>query len=202
MNRSRVLAAVLGAVVLFGLSTPATATAKPSPKADPAVAAALSRIGANTFTGADIALVRSNPDLAAVVVDPSRTTTTTSAVSRSAVDGAAIQDYCGYFWVDRTFYSTVGWVLFTWRHYVEGCIDGFVTTRWKTRMDFLTQADGTVVFNGLVTDWATSPGGYTMTSMRQRYIQQCVVTYGCYANYYPWSSISLNSNGQWNWSAG
>jgi hypothetical protein len=202
------LASVVSAVLAIAVAAPAGAAVTGA--ADPAVAAALERIGTNTSTAADIALVKRDPELARVVVDPSRTTVTTTGnagfVQRPAGQPGKAQvagpvlNGCGPVGVTITVKTLLGFDLFKWTHMVGACFDGYNVTSVYERYDYLNYADPTIYVRELQS--SVTPLGYEVRSFMQRHLEQCVIRYGCYANWYPYSTVILWGDGYWNYTWG
>ncbi|MFI6229580.1 hypothetical protein ACIBCR_19955 [Micromonospora echinospora] len=196
------------AVTLVTALTAAPATAAPT--ADPTVAAALQRIAANSYSAADIALVQSQPDIARVVADPGRTTITrstspnlaglfgggTTAPKRAVTP---LAETCGWVEVTITVYTVLGFDLFKWTHHAGACHNGINITRWTERYDRMDYADLTVYVRDLVINSAGGTPAAQTASTMQRHLEQCVIKYGCYANWYPWSTIYLFGNGTYDY---
>jgi hypothetical protein len=211
-----VVAACLGLATLTALP-PSAAAASPGrgDAADPAVAAALQRIAAGTSTASDLALISGRPELAKVVADPSRTTITRTSsagtqdllAGRKPAGGAGVSgiEYCGN-WIEVTVtvYTVLGFVLFRWMHHAGYCIDYDVgvVTRWESRYDRLIEADPTIIFLGVTADSASPVPSSPAVSTMQRHLQQCILTYGCWANWYPWAQTYAWGNGSWGFRGG
>lgn len=209
MSRRFTVSLLLSAVmaVLATGSTPAVAGAAPATGANPAVAAALHRIATKTHTAADIALIKRDPALARVVMDPARTTVshryvaadgTTLAGPVAPAAAAMVAEQCGV-GVQSTItaYTIGGFVFFRWTHLATVCIDLISVTRWWERYDRANYLDPTLYFQQLVGDSASPTPSRSAFSYRQRHLEQCVIKWGCFANYYPWSEITLNGDGSW-----
>jgi hypothetical protein len=201
-------------VLATAVVTPAAASAASGGvTADPAVATALQHIAAGTASAGEIALIVGKPELAKVVADPKRTTVVRT-VSPDLEDflagkrpAGAIQgvEYCGG-WIEITVTvkTLLGFTLFKWMHHGGFCIDYDVgvITRWESRYDRLIEADATIVNVGLTGNWASQlPASPGVTGM-QRHLQQCILTYGCWANWYPWGEGWLWGSGSWGYRGG
>ncbi|MEU7907992.1 hypothetical protein [Actinoplanes sp. NPDC049118] len=177
-------------------AAPMPASAETPTAGNPEVRAAAQRISQGRPSSGDLALIRSVPGLAEKVVDPSRTTVTESEgllATGSAQPNAA--EVCKYRWQDLRQNSTLGFTIYTWRHYVEWCYNGQSVTRWRARLDQLTYNDGTVIVGPLLVDIKTPTPGVTASSRYQRSLQQCLATVGCWATYVPWSQINVTRTG-------
>jgi hypothetical protein len=167
-----------------------------------AVLAAAQRVSSGTGSAADLDLVKSVPAIAGKVIDPSRTQVKVGDGSVAAQGGNRINEACTYAWIDLTYYSTLGFTVLTWRHYLEWCHDGQVVNRWRNRFDQLTFNDGTIQVNALLVNVLTAVPGWVGNSRLQRQMQACVLNYGCWATYTPWSQINAYYNGGWDYSYG
>ncbi|MET8152049.1 hypothetical protein ACIBSW_40420 [Actinoplanes sp. NPDC049668] len=177
-------------------AAPLPASAETPTAGNPDVRAAAQRISQGRPLSGDLALIRSVPGLAEKVADPSRITVTESEgllATGSAQPNAA--EVCKYRWQDLSQGSTLGFTIYTWRHYVEWCYNGQSVTRWRTRLDQVTYNDGTVIVGALLVDIKTPTPGVTASSRYQRALQQCVATVGCWATYLPWSQINVTRTG-------
>lgn len=202
MKTIRVLAVAI-LLTLAGLSGVAE-TADASTRA--VTSAALNRIAAGKYTAADLALVRNDPALAAQVPDPQGLT---SGVTRSTLSStatrvastkttAAATASCGH-WVDVWFKqkSLLGSTIYIWHHRVDYCRTSAKVTKFTNRYDYLTHAQSIVVVRGLTVNQKGGTGTYTAWSHLQRHLEYCVVKYGCYANTYPWSKITVKASGSY-----
>jgi len=216
MNRTRavrVLAVPLAAIAVMFSTGMATALELGAPPAKPSPAQvdqAAARIFNGTYTRADIAVVKSNPKVAAVTPDPdapvkveasdpiSSTTEAMTSLSAQAVTAVSVCNASK--WV--TYYKTslLGSTIYGWRHVVVYCRNGVTITQWQDRYDYLTEAQGIVYFLA-GTSSATGIATNVATSFRQRAIEYCVAKYGCYATVYPHSTIKVYANGTW-WYSG
>jgi hypothetical protein len=205
------MVAVLAVTTAVAVPTAASAAPAPGGKPDPAVSAALQRIAGGTSTAADVALISKRPELAKVV-DPSRTTVTrtTSPLSRAALDGRTPvgvngEEICGN-WIEITVtaYTVLGFVLFQWKHHAGYCLDlqVGVVSRWEDRYEQMLQADPTIGVLELTVNSASPVPAGAASSVMQRRLQQCILTYGCWANWYPWGEAVAYGNGQWGWRGG
>lgn len=164
---------------------------------DPEIAAALDRIARGTYTAEDLQLIRSRPDIASQVPDPTR------PVEIGARGGVLIQPMAvgaaGCWWADVWFqrFSLLGFSLYKWHHYVAWCGNGSVVTGWQNRYDYVTDVNSVIYVRELVVNQASSPGSWQAWSHMQRHLEYCVVRYGCYANAYPWSKIYVYGDGRY-----
>jgi len=181
---------------------PTTANAAPT-GADPAIARSLQRISAGTWTADDIRQIKRDPALAKVVIDPSTVkvaVTGTGLDGRSAggrsTDGIGTQaTVCG--WVEVTVSATtvLGFDFVKWLHHVSACNDGTNVTAITERYDRVVYADPTLYERELAANSLSGRPATVVVSVYQRHFEQCVIKYGCFSNYYPWSSIYLYGNG-------
>lgn len=206
-----VLLAATTALAVVGLA-PTAASAAPT-GADPDIARSLQRIAAGNWTADDLRQVRRDPAVAKVVIDPSTVTVTSTSSGaptrlsgQRGTDGASTQvELCGG-WVDITIRATtiLGFDFLQWVHHLGYCSDGTYVTRLTSRYDGVLYADPTLYVRELVVNSVTGAPAGRVTSVMQRHFEQCVIRYGCFANYYPWSSIMLNGNNTYtyNWGVG
>jgi hypothetical protein len=214
----RPLSAVVAAAAMMvatAVFTPAAASAASGGVgADSATMAALQRIGAGTATPADLSLIMGQPELAKVVADPKSTTVVRTASPgledflagkkpAGVIEGVEV---CGN-WIEITvtvYTAIFGDVLFKWMHHVGFCIDYQVgvVSRWENRYDRLIQADPTIVDQGLYADSPSRLPASPGVSGMQRKLQQCILTYGCWANWYPWAEAWIWGTGSWGYRGG
>lgn len=200
---------VAAAMALLTVLVGAPAAANPAGNADSAVAAALTRIAANEHSAADIALIKRYPELARVIADPSRTTVTKTFSPNLAENGSspkiagpyAVNELCGWVVVTVTVETILGFDLFIWNHRAEACMDGTNVTRWLLRYDQMIYADPTIYVRNLDSHVSGTPA-YQATSVMQRHLEQCIIRYGCYANWYPWSAITYYGDYYYSWDWG
>jgi len=208
-SRHRARSALVAAIAMLTVLVGAPATANPADKANPAVAAALARIAANQHSTADITLIKRYPELARVVVDPSRTTITRTFSPNLVEHGSGLKaagpvstnELCAWVSVTITVETILGFDLFKWKHRAESCMDGANVTRWTSRYDQMDYADPTIYVRNLESHASGVPA-YQAFSHMQRHLEQCVVKYGCYANWYPWSDITFYGDYYYSWSWG
>jgi hypothetical protein len=188
----RILAA-LTLVAVLSVPTPGSARADGW---DRSVATALARIDHGTWTGADLALVRSRPEVAASVPDPEAAPEAARSSSNAAVAGALTT------WVNVSYRqrSLLGTTIYRWHHYVEFRRTGTAVTGWITRYDFLTDTDFVIEMNALEVDRAGATGGASSWSHMQRHLQYCILKYGCYSNNHPWSRIVVRGDDSYSYS--
>jgi hypothetical protein len=197
----RGLVALTAAVVAILAAAPPAGAATGK---DPAVAAALTRIAAGTSTSADVALIKSRPEIAAQVMDPSATTVTVKDNHGQVVktgDLGTLEIFPAWYRVEITSYTYLGFVHWKWIHHVDVYLDGVVVRQWTARYDALTYSDGTVYVGALLSDAASAVPTTPAYSFKQRRLDICVFRYGCYATTAPYSQININGDGSWwyNW---
>ena len=192
----KVMVGIALALALAAIAVPAPAAPD---GADPKIASALARVDQGTWTQADLALLRSFPDLAASVPDPSQPVE--ASVASSDETTALSARVCGA-WVDVWFRkrSLLGSTIYRWHHKVVYCRSGGRVSSWQSRYDYLTDADSIVQVRGLVANQASGTGGTSAWSHKQRHLEYCVVKYGCYANTYPQSKITVRGDGSYSYS--
>ncbi|MFC4122329.1 hypothetical protein [Nonomuraea zeae] len=187
------LTLLLSLAVLFGGATVASAAQE-----DP-IAEALSRVANDTWTDADLDLIRSDPELAGQVADPKAPVET--GVDASEKEEATTSAICGA-WVDVWYRkrSLLGSTLYVWHHRVVYCRDGARVTRWQNRYDYITDSQSVVYVRGLQVNQAGAVPAASSWSHLQRIVELCVVKYGCYSTYKPHSLITVRGNGTYTYS--
>lgn len=189
--------AVMLTVGLLSAQTPATADTTYDMQL-----AAIQRIGNGTWTQADIDYIKTFPDLADQVADPTSVGTWTEASGDNAdgIDSSKVNPdgtTCGH-WYDVWFkkFSILHSTVYTWHHKIVVCwIYGDRVTSWVSRTDYLSQAQSMVQFEKLIAESHYIGGHGVATSFRQRHIELCILKYGCYQNLYPWSEIWIGPSG-------
>jgi hypothetical protein len=197
LSRLLVLLTLLGSLTFAAMPASADKSG-----ADPAIAAALERIANRSHTAADVALIKSRPEIAAQVGDPDRAPTVklkSTDVARNSVNDLTCQWFSG----EITSYTYLGFVHWVWQHVVEVCWDGVVVVQWRNRYDTMTYSDGSAYQGSLLGDSASQLPATPASSFLQRRIDICAPFYGCYASYAPWSQFNLNGDGShwWHWGA-
>ncbi len=182
---------------------------------DTAIERALVRIESGSWKQADLDLIRSNPELAAVLVDPSvvedpiiesgdldetATFATFSLAEPSVV--AAVATSCK--WVGVAYKQTtfLGDTAYWWHHRVEWCYDGSKVTTWVTRYDYTTNKLSTYYIRDLVVNQQGGVGTSSAWSHMSRAIENCVAKYGCIGEYTPWSKITVSKTGGYSYVGG
>lgn len=215
-KKSVLLALLATAAALVSL--PGVASAQAPASGDARVAAAVNRITAHRHSAADIALVKTRPDIARQVPDPdgvsvvfrssgdlklAKSTAVPTGIAPFGPPSTALENCAGAaeLWITQT--SLLGFVIWRWSHKVEACSDNVNVTRFIRRSDFLVIADGTIAFKELVRDiQGATPRAWTSSS-RQRHLEQCfaIPLTGCF-HIYPWSTIYLYADHTWNYQWG
>lgn len=203
MNRTRAVASLASVLAVLAVTFNTAASAAPSP-AD--VNAAAGHIFSGHYTAQDIAVVKSDPAVAALVPDPTAPLRVVAGSSSPQLSSAALTatapSGCGYGrWVTEYQTSIIGTTIFGWRHQVSYCMGNSKITAWQSRYDYLSQADSGVYMRELVADSASGIGTWMAQSFRERSVEYCIVSWGCYSNSYPYSTIRLYGNGTW-WYSG
>ena len=191
------LSAMLVAALL-GPASPADAE-RVSPDTDARMAGAIQRVGDGTWTGADLAYIRTDPAIAGQVVDPrdegasgaeSGRTPATVATARRA------RGSCN--WWYRAWFrkrSLLGATMYVYHHKVVYCRTRHRITAWQARPDWWTDPDALASWRRLTDNQAYGAGTATAFSKKQRHVEFCVVRYGCYQNFYPWIGLTVRANG-------
>ncbi|MFD0823153.1 hypothetical protein ACFQ0D_33635, partial [Micromonospora zhanjiangensis] len=183
------------------------------------VAASAGRIVDHRHSAADLALVRSRPEIARTVPDPAgptvsvRSTGFTLATGAGAPTGKAgptgtngvallAENCAGAIEVGVQYISILGNIIWQWWHHVEACSDNVNVTRFLSRRDFLRIADGTVEFLELVQNvQGATPRAWT-TSTVQRHLKQCSIPAIPCTNDYPWITVTLYADHTYTWKWG
>ncbi|WP_369186982.1 hypothetical protein [Streptomyces sp. R08] len=103
-------------------------------------------------------------------------------------------------WVKK--YSLLGSTIFTWHHVVNFAYNGSHVTSWGYRYDYLSQQQGMVQLKERATNQTTSAGTSSAYNLMQRHLQYCIAKYGCYADVYPWSKITVKGSGGYSYKYG
>jgi len=212
LRRKNVLLTMLVAATAL-LSAPATAAAAKAPSTTDQIASAVNRITAHEQTAADLALVKSRPEIARYVPDPAGPTVLfnangfTLATGKEASAGAAgvviqAENCAGAIEVGLQQTSLLGNIIWQWWHHIEACSDNVNVTRFLVRRDFLRIADGTVEFLELAQNAAGATPREWTTSTVQRHLKQCSIAPVPCVNVYPWIRVTLYANHTYNWTWG
>lgn len=213
LRRKRVLLTMLVTMAAL-LSAPATAAAAKAPSATTdQVSAAASRIVNKKHSAADLALVKSRPEIARHVPDPAGPTVSVNSTgftlatgkgAPTSTDGVTrlAENCAGAIAVGVQQRSILGSIIWRWLHHIEACSDNVNVTRFLARRDFLAISDGTVEFLELVQDVAgATPRAWTSSTM-QRHLKQCsIAPIPCF-NVYPFVRVELYANHTYSWTWG
>jgi hypothetical protein len=197
LARRKVLPTLFVAVAAL-LSAPGTAQAAEAPAASTdQIAAAVTRIVGDKYSAADLALVKTRPEIARHVPAPDGLTISakadgyTLAQDKGASGGAALlaENCAGAIDVGLQQKSLLGNVIWQYIHHVEACSDNVNVTRFLVRRD-MARTDGTIEILEQTQNVAgATPRAWT-TSMFQRHLKQCLTLIPC-TNWYPWIRITL-----------
>ncbi|MFT7835757.1 hypothetical protein Q5530_06375 [Saccharothrix sp. BKS2] len=200
MARRKALPTLVFAVAAL-LSAPGTALAAEAPAASAdQLAAAVTRIVGNDHSAADLALVKTRPEIARHVPVPDGLTISVKADgyalaqgkgASAAAGGAALlaENCAGSIDVGLQQRSMLGNVIWQYIHHVEACSDNVNVTRFLVRRD-MARTDGTIEILEQTQNVAgATPAAWT-TSMFQRHLKQCLPIIPC-TNWYPWIRITL-----------
>jgi hypothetical protein len=201
LARRKVLPTLFVAVAAL-LSVPGTAQAAEAPAASTdQIAAAVTRIVGNKYSAADLALVKTRPEIARHVPAPDGLTISVKADgytlaqdkgTSAAAGGAALlaENCAGAIDVGLQHKSVFGNVIWQYIHHVEACSDNVNVTRFLVRRD-MARTDGTMEILEQTQNVAgATPAAWT-TSMFQRHLKQCLLPMIPCTNWYPWIRITL-----------
>ena len=134
----------------------------------------------SVLTSADVAVIRSHPDVARIVPDPNGFTFDPGTIKTTMIgplDGHSTYEPT---WTQRSFFGNT---LYTRHYHIEWTWLGpSEVTSWVTRYDFITDVDPVIYFRELVADQADAAGGITARTFRERHIEYCAAKVACYAN--------------------
>ncbi len=104
-------------------------------------------------------------------------------------------------WVDVwfTMKSWLGSTIYTWHHRVDYCTKDGNVTKFLDRYDYLTNAQAQIEMKQLEVNQSGGVGTSSAWSHKQRHLQACLLKYGCWANYHPWSKITVNGDGTYSY---
>ncbi|NEA31273.1 hypothetical protein [Streptomyces sp. SID13031] len=178
------MAVCLAFGVLLSGSTTAAFAAEP-------ITEALERVADGTYTAADLDLLRSYPEIAAQVPDP----TAKVEMGSDTNDNRTIQAICGA-WVDVWYRhrSLTGSTIYQYHQRVVYCRDGTRVTSWQSRYDYLSYQQSIVNWKEQTVNQEWGIGTSSAWSHIQRHIELCIPT-KCYAHVYPWIKIGVRGNG-------
>lgn len=200
LARRKVLPTLLVAVAAL-LAAPGTAAAAEAPAASTdQIAAAVTRIVGNKYSAADLALVKTRPEIARHVPAPDGLTisvnadgyTLTRNKGASAAAGGMVllaENCAGAIDVGLQQKSLLGNVIWQYIHHVEACSDNVNVTRFLVRRD-MARTDGTVeILEQTQNVQGATPRPSTI-SLFQRHLRQCLPIIPC-THWYPWIRITL-----------
>lgn len=203
LARRKVLPTLFVAMAAL-LSAPGIAAAAEAPAASTdQIAAAVTRIVGNKYSAADLALVKTRPEIARHVPAPDGLTISVKAdgytlaqdKGASAAPGgtALLAENCaGAINVGLQQKSMLGNVIWQYIHHIEACSDNVNVTRFLSRYD-MARTDGTIEILEQTQNVAGATPAPTTTSMFQRHLKQCLPIIPC-TNWYPWIRITLYAN--------
>lgn len=174
------------ALSLFALSTtPASAALTKVQIGD-----ILSRIGDGTWSERDLQTLKTfAPTVAAQVIDPSYNGESTAITSprTSAASPLAIPTGCRN--VDKSYHAKtlLGFTAYYWHHYSRYCFSGGKITSWPQSYDYVTNLNSAYRLEGITSASISPMNSSSANAFIQRRIDNCVVEYGCFASFYPWS---------------
>ncbi|MFD8495558.1 hypothetical protein [Amycolatopsis sp. NPDC059657] len=188
------VAAAAACAMLLG--APVAQAAEPDPVA---IQEALARVASTgVMTDADRAIIQTDPELAKTVVDPGKTEVTD--VSEGAPGSPVLPGKTSCTHADRyiVYRSTLNFKIAEWHMRVDWCYNG-KTVSSVTRDAYVANYDKvTVKYHGEVKNTLQyRPGNVNARVYMQGHIEQCVVKYGCYANYYPMQDFTVGNNGSY-----
>ncbi|WP_329026013.1 hypothetical protein [Streptomyces sp. NBC_00690] len=150
------------------------------------------------MTDADRATIKSDPEVARSVVDPGLTEVRDVPRSSSGSLAQARKTSCTH--ADRyiVYRSTLGFKTAEWHMRVNWCYDGKKVSR-VTRDAYIANYDkATIKYHGEIKNTLEyRPGAVNARVVMQGHLEQCVIKYGCYANYYPYQDFTVGNNGSY-----
>ncbi len=170
--------------------------------------AAIARLETGTNTAADLALIKSIPELSKLE-DPSKTTVSavsgrptspTGIVRNAPVTSLSGTTYCRNVDVAYSHSTVFGELLYTWHHVIGFCYNGSTVGSFSPRYDYTSDRDSSMVIQELNRNDHWGENTSESYSILGRHIQQCVLNYGCITNDYPHSTIHTNANGGYTYS--
>lgn len=187
--------AAVACCLMVGVA-PAAQAAEPDPVA---IQEALARVAATgVMTDADRATIQTDPELAQTVIDPGKTEVTD--VSEETPGTAPVQGKTSCTHADRyiVYRSTLGFKTAEWHMRVDWCYNG-KTVSSVTRDAYIAKYDkATIRYKGEIKNSLQyRPGNVNARTYMQGHLEQCVVKYGCYANYYPFQDFTVGNNGSY-----
>ncbi|NUT48695.1 MAG: hypothetical protein HOV94_15520 [Saccharothrix sp.] len=200
LARRKALPSLVVAVAAL-LTAAGTAQAAEAPAASTdQLAAAVTRIVGNEHSAADLALVKTRPEIARHVPAPDGLTLSVEAdgytlaqdkgASTPAGGVTPLAENCaGAIDVGLQQKSVFGNVIWQYIHHVEACSDNVNVTRFLVRRD-MARTDGTIEILEQTQNVAgATPAAWT-TSMVQRHLKLCLPVIPC-TNWYPWIRVKL-----------
>ena len=195
MSRSRtLLVAVLALTALALAAVPATAAPNPD---DSDTSALLARVATGEATSNDIARIKQDRDLAAVVIDPERTqasmdVTAVGGPSARTLDPAAAQaaSSCYRYTMRIRHKSYLGDTIFRYNFAHSACYSNGVVSSIYNRQAWFDEKQSIVTDHGEIHGFDERVGTNHAEAYSRGRAELCVVKYGCYANVYP----HINSN--------
>lgn len=179
---------------------------------DARMAEALWRVGDGSWDRGDIDYIKTDPEIANTVPDPSQpfelvaeagrddTAPSSTKAARNEPTGTATAS-CGHWvrvWFKRR--STLGFTTYKYFNKIYYCTNGSRITRWMDRYDYWEDPDFLAHWRGQTMNKQGGIGTYTAWSRIQRHVELCVTKFGCYANFYPWIEIRVKANRTWDYS--
>lgn len=196
MMKKRSMVALLS---LIGLLMPVAAAQAQAESLTNQTRAALARIADGTYTVSDLELVKSQPEVAAQVPDPTRPEQVDATAGPSVAGLTALSSTCKWYQVSYSKYSLSGSTIYTWAHRLSACYNGSTVTSYYDRYDWLPNQQGIIYVRELTGNSISGVNTTLLTSFMQRHLEYCVAKYGCYANTYPWARIKIDYAGRWNY---
>ena len=91
--------------------------------------------------------------------------------------------------VDKTYHAKtlLGFTAYNWHHYSRYCFSNGKITSWPQSYDYVTNLNSAYRIEGITSQSISSMNSSTANAFIQRRIDNCVVEYGCFASFYPWS---------------
>lgn len=195
----------------FAISVGTANAGKLSPKME----AAIKRVNNGNWTKADLAYIKSKPNIAKYIPDPRRSASTSGSkagvYSRSNLatrdtfdggdDGGTMNSggdgSCANNLIKRWYMawfrrkSLLGDTIYKYHHRVNFCTGGGIIRKFMNRYDYISDAQSIINLRERVLNQRGGVWQPKSWSKMQRRIEYCVPVGGCYATTYPWVLLKI-----------